>query len=103
MYNRTSNMCDVMSHSTVKLIMVKHNADKKLPKAPVTLPSVRRTAYLVNVDKTGLLHFIEKDGKELPPVAFDKLPFPDRAAVTLSLSAEEPDNYFLFGITAFYL
>jgi len=32
MYNRTSNMCDVMSHSTVKIIMVKHNADKKLPK-----------------------------------------------------------------------
>ena len=32
MYNRTSNMCDVMSQSTVKLIMVKHNADKKLPK-----------------------------------------------------------------------
>ena len=32
MYNRTSNMCDVMSHSTVKLIIVEHNADKKLPK-----------------------------------------------------------------------
>ncbi len=32
MYNRTSNNCDVMSHFTVKLIMVKHNADKKLPK-----------------------------------------------------------------------
>ena len=32
MCNRTSNNCDVMSQSTVKLIMVKHNADKKLPK-----------------------------------------------------------------------
>ena len=94
-------LAQVDHEMTIKLADL--NADKKLPKAPVTLPSVRRTASLVNVDKTGLLHFIEKDGKELPPVTFDKLPFPDRAAVTLSLSAEEPDNYFLFGITAFYL
>jgi len=32
MYNRKSNMYDVILYSTVKLIMVEHNADKKLPK-----------------------------------------------------------------------
>ena len=94
-------LAQVDREMTIKLADL--NADKKLPKDPVTLPSVRRTATLVNIDSKGLLHFVEKDGKELPAVTFEKLPFPDRAAVTLSLSKEEPDNIFLYGITAFYL
>jgi len=94
-------LAQVDREMTIKLADL--NADKKLPKDPVTLPSVRRTATLVNIDSKGLLHFVEKDGTKLPAVTFEKLPFPDRAAVTLSLSKEEPDNIFLYGITAFYL
>lgn len=94
-------LAQVDREMTIKLAEL--NVDQKLPKEPVTLPSVRRTATLTKVDKSGLLHFVDTEGKELPAVTFDKLPFPDRAAVTLSLSIEEPKNIFLYGITAFYL
>lgn len=94
-------LAQVDREMTIKLADL--NADKKLPKDPVALPSVKRTLTLINVDQTGLLHFTAKDGSTLPPTAFAKLPLADRAAVTLSLSQEEPDNHFLFGITAFYL
>jgi hypothetical protein len=94
-------LAQVDREMTIKLAEL--NVDQTLPKEPITLPSVRRTATLTKVDKTGLLHFVDTEGKELPAVTFDKLPFPDRAAVTLSLSIAEPENKFLFGITAFYL
>lgn len=86
---------------TIKLAEL--SVDQKLPKEPITLPTVRRTATLTKVDKSGLLHFIDTKDTPLPAITFDKLSFPDRAAVTLALSIDEPRNNFIFGITAFYL